>query len=207
MIAQISGKILQKKEDRILLENNGICYEVLMPPLILARIDSAIGEDGNIRLITYHYLQVEPSKSVPIIVGFINEIEKEFFELFITVSGIGPRAAIRAIKKPISEIAKAINDGDEAFLNSLPGIGKQRAKEIIAKLQNKIAKFGLIKDSLEKIRTPLKEDLEKEVLEILLQLQYKKQEAKDMINKALERTPSIETPEELLGEVYRQRKR
>ena len=133
MIAQISGKIIQKKNDCILLENQGICYEILIPPLLLSRIEeSAVA--GQIQLITYHYHQIDQSKSIPVLIGFMNEIEKEFFELFITVSGIGPRAAMKAINKPISVIAKGINDSDVALLCSLPGIGKQRAKEIIAKL-------------------------------------------------------------------------
>lgn len=204
MIAQIHGKLVQKKNNCIILETNGICYEVLIPSIILSRLDE-FTKDGDIKLITYHYFQVEPSKSIPILIGFINEIEKEFFELFITVSGIGPRAALKAINKPISIIAKGINDGDTTLLCSLPGIGKQRAKEIIAKLQGKMGKFGLIKDAQAEIRTQITEDIKREALEILLQLQYKKEEAKSMIEKAINRAPHINTTEDLLNEVYRQR--
>ncbi len=204
MIAQINGKIIQKKSDCIILDTNGICYEVLIPQIIMSRIDDFIQED-RIKLITYHYLQTEPSKSIPILIGFINEVEREFFGLFITVSGIGPRAAIRAINKPISTIAKWINDGDASLLCTLPGIGQQRAKEIIAKLQGKMGKFGLIKDGKSQIKTNVDEDIKKESLDILLKLQYKKQEAKEMINKAIERSPDIKNTEELLNEVYRQR--
>jgi Holliday junction DNA helicase RuvA len=170
----------------------------------MSRLDEFI-QDGSIKLITYHYLQSEPSKSIPVLIGFVNEVEKEFFELFITVSGIGPRGALRAINKPISIIAKGINDGDTSLLCSLPGIGKQRAKEIIAKLQGKMGKFGLIKDAQAKIKTTISEDIKNEALEILLQLQYKRQEAKEMIDKALQRCSDIASTEELLNEVYRQR--
>jgi Holliday junction DNA helicase RuvA len=172
----------------------------------MSRLDE-FSQDGQIKLITYHYLQAEPSKSIPILIGFINEIEKEFFELFITVSGIGPRAALKALNKPISLIAKAINDADSALLCSLPGIGRQRAKEIIAKLQGKMGKFGLIQDERKEKRTGLSEDIKKEALEVLSQLQYKKQEAKEMIEKALERCPGINSTEGLLNEVYRQKVR
>jgi Holliday junction DNA helicase RuvA len=204
MIAQIGGKIIQKKNNCVVLENQGICYEVLIPSIIMSRIDE-YSQDGQIRFVTYHYHHLEPSKSIPILIGFINEIEKEFFELFITVSGIGPRAALKALNKPISVIAKGINDADAALLCSLPGIGKQRAKEIIAKLQGKMGKFGLIQDAKEKIATQIAEDVKKEALEVLSQLQYKKQEAKEMIEKALERCPNINNTEELLNEVYRQK--
>lgn len=204
MIAQISGKIIQKKNNCVIIDNNNICYEVLIPPLIMSRIDEFIHE-GNIKLITYHYFHVDHSKSIPFLIGFINEIEKEFFELFITVAGIGPRAAMKAINKPISLIAKGINDGDVALLCSLPGIGQQKAKEIIAKLQGKMGKFGLIKDAQTEIKTRVSEDIIKEATEVLLQLQYKKQEAKEMINKALSRSSNIISTEQLLNEVYRQR--
>jgi Holliday junction DNA helicase RuvA len=204
MIAQINGKIVQKKNDCVILDVNGICYEVLIPQIIMSRLDDFV-QDGNIRLITYHYFQTEPSKSIPVLIGFINNIEKEFFSLIITVSGIGPRAAIKAINKPISTIAKWINDGDISLLCSLPGIGQQRAKEIIAKLQGKMGKFGLIQDEQAKLKTKVTEDIKVEALEVLLQLQYKKQEAKEMIDKAIERSAKINSTEELLNEVYRQR--
>ena len=204
MIAQISGKIVQKKNNCVILETHSICYEVLIPSIIMSRLDEFI-QDEHLKLITYHYFQSEPSKSIPILIGFINEVEKEFFELFITVSGIGPRAALKAIKIPISSIAKGINDGDVSLLCSLPGIGKQRAKEIIAKLQGKMGKFGLIKDTQAQVKTQIREDIKKEALEILSQLQYKKHEAKEMIEKAINRCSDIKSTEELLNEVYRQR--
>lgn len=204
MIAQINGKIIQKKSNCVVLDLNGICYEVLIPSIIMSRLNE-FSQDGQIRLITYHYFHAEPSRNIPILIGFINEIEKEFFELFITVSGIGPRAALKALNKPISLIAKSINDGDLSLLCSLPGIGRQRAKEIIAKLQGKMGKFGLIQDTKEETTIQIAEDIKKEALEVLGKLQYKKQEAKEMIEKALGRCPHIASTEELLNEVYRQK--
>jgi len=205
MIAQIKGKVIQKGKDCIIIDVCGICYKVMIPPIILNRVDEIITEDGNISLITYHYLQSEPSKSQPVLIGFLNEIEKEFFEQFIKVAGIGPRAAMRAFNQPISNIAQAIDEGDLGLLNSLPGIGVQRAKEIIAKLQGKVGKFGLIKDKKAKGHH-IKEDWQEGALQILIQLQYKKQEAKEMIRKALERASDINNTEELLNEVYRQKR-
>ncbi len=205
MIVQICGKLIGKNQNCVTLEINGICYEVLVPENILSRLDKNINNDGTLRLITYHYLQVEPSRGTPVLVGFLNEIEKDFFEQFITVSGIGPRAAVKALNKPISDIARAIDEADTKFLRTLPGIGEQRAREIIAKLQGKVGKFGLIQDAGGKKPLQIASDWQEEALEILLQLQYKKHEAKEMIQKALERTPNIGSTEELLNEVYRQK--
>ena len=140
------------------------------------------------------------------LIGFLNEVERDFFLDFISVSGIGPRAAVKALNKPISEIAQAIHAADAAYLKTLPGIGLQRAKEIVAKLQNKVGRFVLIQDkgAAVKERT-LSRNFEQEALTVLLQLQYKKQEAEAMIQKALERAGGIQTTEELLNEIYKQK--
>lgn len=208
MICRISGKLVERREDSITLDLNGICYQVLIPGAVMNCIDGQIKEDGTISLITYHYLQVEPSRGFPFLIGFLNEIEKEFFEKFITVSGIGPKAAVRALKVPISTIAQAIDIGDVSFLKSLPGIGEQRAKEIVAKLQGKIGKFGLIQDSpgtAAKTARQGKENIQEQAMDVLLQLQYKKFEARNMIDAALSRNPDIKTAEDLLNEVYKQK--
>ena len=82
----------------------------------------------------------------------------------------------------------------------------QKAKEIIAKLQNKVGKFGLIRDQglVPGVKTPAP-DWTEEALAVLLQLQYKRVEAQEMIVKALQRSSDISSVEELLNEIYKQR--
>ncbi len=206
MIARITGKVTEKGENNLIIDVNGLHYEVFIPSAVMQRIEESIAQDGSVSLITYHYHHVEPSRSTPVLVGFLNEIEKEFFQTFITVSGIGPRAALKALNKPISLIARAIDESDIEFLKTLPGIGQQRAREIIAKLQNKVGKFGLIRDGSVQPQQPLKKDIEEEAVQVLTQLQYKRPEALAMIKKALERSAALQTTEELLNEVYKQRK-
>jgi Holliday junction DNA helicase RuvA len=206
MISRISGKITVKREGTILIESGGISYEVLMPLAVM----NAMDEEGALsaeqtELITYHYFQMTQSTGVPVLIGFQNEVEKEFFEKFISVSGIGPKAACRALAEPFSLIAGAIDGGNESFLKGLPGIGARKAAEIIAKLRGKVGKYGLIRDENITFKKE-HEDIKGEALEILLQLQYKKNEAEAMINKAIEREPDLKTSEELLNEVYRERR-
>lgn len=205
MIARISGKLIEKKAQSVILENHGISYEVFLPLITLSRIDENISNEGLIHLITYHYHQTEPSRSIPVLIGFLNEVEKDFFEVFITVSGIGPKAALRAINTPISSIAKAIDEADTNSLRSLPGIGPQRAKEIIAKLQGKVGRFGLIRDGSAKIPAQPTGGLIEEAVEVLMQLQYKKSEAKEMVGEALKKQPHLKNAEEILNIVYKQR--
>jgi Holliday junction DNA helicase RuvA len=205
MISTIKGKLINKKDSSLIIEIGSIGYEVLVPLTVLADLkDTPLGEE--VSLVTFHYYTTDPSKSVPMLIGFINEVEREFFEMFITVSGIGPKAAIKAINRPISEIARAIDSADITFLKSLPRIGEQKAREIIAKLQKSVGKFGLIQDSFEPSEVTSKQDIEEEAMQVLAQLQYKKQQAQDMIKRALERNPKISTSEELLNEVYHQKR-
>ena len=207
MITAIKGKISFISEAAVTLENNGLSYEILTPISVLQRIKENQDSDGNIRLITYHYYQITPSSGVPVLVGFLNEVERDFFLKFIKVSGIGPRAAVKALNRAIGEIAQAIDRGDTKYLKTLPGIGEQKAKEIVAKLQGKMGKFTLMRDrvAVQSPRAALR-DIEEEALHILLQLQYKKSEAEEMIKKASERFPKSSTCEELLNEIYKQRR-
>jgi len=208
MISYISGKIKRKTAELLFLDVNGIVYEVLIPKAIMSVLENNLSCDGNVELVTYHYLHVELSRSKPILIGFLNEIEKEFFEQFITVSGVGPKAAVRALSLPISEIAEAIDAANLGLLKTLPGIGEQRAKEIVAKLQGKVGKFCLIQDRVEPETPPAaKEDIQQEAMAVLLQLQYKRSEAKEMLEKAIEANPQAATCEEILNQVYRQKAR
>lgn len=206
MIVELIGTISHQSEYTIVLNVHGVGYEVFVPASVMQRLGNVVNDRGEIQLKIYHYLQMSPSSGQPILVGFLNDLERDFFLQFIKVSGIGPRAAVKALNKPISDITQAIDTGDAAFLKTLPGIGLQRAKEIVAKLQGKVGRFGLIQDRvLPSLSTVGNSDFQSEALDVLLQLQYKKPQALEMIEKTIERCPSLETAEELLNEIYKQK--
>ena len=211
MITGIRGKVQQLSENNLTLDVDGMFYEIHIPTAVMRSFDEKLLKDATVELITYHYYQTDPSKSIPILIGFSNRMEKDFFEKFITVSGVGPKAAVRALSQPIPDIAQAIDLGDLAFLKSLPGIGEQRAKEIIAKLQGKMGRFALIPSTSNgngaaSGGTTAATRVQEEALEVLLQLQYKKEEARQMISKAFTRKSGLSSVEEVLNEVYKQKK-
>ncbi|MCK9603725.1 MAG: Holliday junction DNA helicase RuvA, partial [Candidatus Omnitrophica bacterium] len=82
MIARISGKVIEKGLNYLIIDVGGVCYEVFIPQTVMQRIDENMTDGNMINLITYHYFQIEPSKGTPVLVGFLNEIEKEFFGIF-----------------------------------------------------------------------------------------------------------------------------
>jgi len=205
MISRMRGEITGLREGVLLIENGGISYEVLVPLAVMNAMEKENGLNGKVELITYHYFQMSQSTAIPVLIGFQNDVEKEFFEKFISVSGIGPKAACKALAEPFSSIAGAIDSGDESFLKGLPGIGARKAAEIVARLKGKVGKYGLIRDDF--TQGPKEnEDISDEAIDVLLQLQYKQSEAERMVEKALKGNPDITTSEEILNEVYREKK-
>ncbi len=207
MISRIRGSLKEIKDNSILLEaSGGITYEVLIPTAIMDSLNLSLDSKEPLELVTYFYHQVEPSRSIPILIGFSNEIEREFFVQFISVSGIGPKAAVKALSLPIPIIADAIDSDNEAVLKSLPGIGARRAREVIAKLQGRVGKFGLIKDVGEKtLKREINSDIQREALQVLTQLQYKKQEAEKMLYDAFVNNHNLKSVEDILNEIYKQK--
>jgi Holliday junction DNA helicase RuvA len=212
VIASLSGRVRRKLEDRIVLECGGIGYEVFLPPIVLRQLDHLKAADddtaGSLALVThYHATRDQPR---PVLIGFIAELDKEFFEKLITVKDMGPMVAARALAAPVAEIASSIARGDEKYLRSLPGIGPQKAKNIVAQLQSKVAKFALAREdeSLPAPSTALAEPagdaLREMVWEVLVkQLGHRPTEASQLIGDAFKRRPGIASAEELFDEIYR----
>ncbi len=137
--------------------------------------------------------------------GFTNAIEREFFEALISVASIGPRTAARAFAVPMARIAGAIDAGDHAFLRTLPGIGQQKARDIVAKLLGKVTKFLMIREAQTHGAAPIPGFAEV-ALAVLLQLEYKRGEAEAMIAETLQRVPELADAEALLAEIYRNKR-
>ena len=97
MISRIRGTVRTIGEIQVLLEVAGITYEVLVPPSILRVIQERPDPFAEVELVTFHYQQLEVGRGIPILIGFLNDIEREFFSRFISVSGVGPRAALKDV--------------------------------------------------------------------------------------------------------------
>jgi Holliday junction DNA helicase RuvA len=207
MIARLRGRVASIEGLQVYLDVQGVIYEVLVPASILQQVKARVAgaSDASLELVIYYYHQLEVGRGLPTLIGFLNELEKEFFLRFISVSGIGPKAAVKAMTLPIPQIAQAIHQGDVAALKALKGIGPQRAREIVAKLQGQVGKFGLIPSPpAAAVEEPVADGGE-EALSVLLQLQYKEVEARRMVQQACARNPAAQTAEEILNEVYRQK--
>ncbi len=196
MIAYLKGTLLKREEDRILLLVNNIGYEILVPAVAMETFLAMEIENPVSLYIYYHQTDRQPK---PILIGFNQEIEKEFFVNFISVEAIGPLKAVKMLNIPIGEIADAIESKDAGKLMQLKGIGKRTAQKIIASLSGKMGKFAQTPDV-----SFVDSDISKQVIEVLVnRLGYKLIDARRIVSQALKRNSSIKTPENLFDEALR----
>ncbi len=200
MFSRIAGTLIERGPESVVLEAAGLGYEVTLPPCVAEKIVAAIGDPVSLEV--YSVLNMDGNAGRFSYYGFTNAVERAFFEALLSVASIGPRSAARAFSQPMSRIASAIDRGDHAFLKTLPGIGQQKARDIVAKLQGKVARFLLIREAEPQAAPPMP-DFADEALAVLLQLEYKRAEAETMIRKTLDATPQIRDAETLLAEIYR----
>jgi Holliday junction DNA helicase RuvA len=213
VIATLTGRLRRRSEDRVVVECGGIGYEVFLPPIALRALEGAAAEPGDkaseLHLVIYYHATRDQPR--PVLIGFTSDLDKEFFERLITVKDIGPMVAARALAAPVAELAAAIARQDEKYLRALPGIGPQKAKNIVAQLQAKVGKFALAREGAEPApvtgtaAAPVDaEGLRELVWEVLVkQLGHRPSEASQLITDALRRRPDIHAPEELFDEIYR----
>lgn len=218
MIGYIEGKVLKTAQDGILLLAGHVGYEILLPAVVLEKVCSEISEEPISLHIYYYQTERQPR---PVLIGFELEEEKEFFQQFISVDAIGPLKAVKAMEKPVGQIAQAIESQDVAFLSALKGIGKRTAQKIVAALHGKVSHFvtELPADtpSTSSKRSfsdpaapgeisPSMKVISQKVVDVLVdQLGYTAAVARRMVAIALEGEPSIETPEQLFDAVLKQK--
>jgi Holliday junction DNA helicase RuvA len=202
VFSRISGVLVERTGETAVVEAGGLGYEIVIPTSIASKLPSSAGTPLTLEI--FAQLQIDGNAGRFTYFGFTNPIEREFFEALISVASIGPKSAARAFSAPPARIARAIDEGDHAFLRTLPGIGQQKARDIVAKLQGKVTRFLLIQDSPAAAARPIP-DFAEEALAVLVQLAYKRAEAEAMVSRTLEAAPQIRDAETLLAEIYRRR--
>lgn len=144
MITRISGTLERVEPTAVEIAVGPVVHEVLVTELVRRSLQQKLGQ--GVVLHTLEYLEGNPTRGnlVPRLVGFLSEVEREFFELICEVDGVGVRKALRAIIRPVGEIAAAIEEQDAKSLSGLPGIGAATAERMIAKLRRRMPKFALL---------------------------------------------------------------
>jgi holliday junction DNA helicase RuvA len=205
MITKITGIPVAIAGEKLTLAVGPLEHEIFIPEYTRRRAQEMIGQE--ISLHTIEYLEGNPMQGrlTPRLIGFLNAIEREFFELFCQVDGVGVKKALRAMVRPVQEVATMIEDQDAKGLSTLPGIGAATSERIIAKLRRKVPKFALLiaRDG-PSLAEPAR-DLVSEAFEVLRALGHSESDARRLLDEAIEQNKKYKNVEALLHAVYEQR--
>jgi holliday junction DNA helicase RuvA len=144
LITQIRGILRSVAEESLTLSVEPAELEILIPEQTRRRLQTKVGEPVSLHTIFYIEGNAMGGRMTPRLVGFLSAIDREFFEIFCSVDGVGVRKALRAMVRPVRELARTIQDQDVRMLATYPGIGEATAERIVAKLRRKVGKFTLI---------------------------------------------------------------
>ncbi len=205
MITKLTGKLLQLSDEIATLEVDPFEYEVLIPDFTRRHLQMKLGE--RISLYTIHYIDGNVQKGgrmTPRLIGFASVIEREFFELFCSVDKIGVKKALRAMVRPVQDIARAIEQQDIKTISTLPGIGPSTAEKVAATLRRKMAKFALMVPADEDSEFEIERNVIDETYQILLALGHGESEARQLLEVPISSKKEFKDVDSLLQAVYDQ---
>jgi Holliday junction DNA helicase RuvA len=175
MIGQLTGKILEKNPPEILLEVNGIGYEILCPMSTFYEM----GADTNLVLHTHLHIKEDAHT----LYGFISKDEKTLFRELIRVNGIGPKVALAILSHlNVASLMNAVAHEDDVLLAKTPGIGKKTAQKLIVELKDRLEKLSLSSTANQQITASANINPNtKQALAALQSLGFKVKEAERML--------------------------
>jgi Holliday junction DNA helicase RuvA len=203
MITRITGRLVRLDRDAAVIASGAFEYEVFIPEFVRRQLQGSIGGDVSLR--TIEYLEGNPARGnmIPRMIGFMSDAEREFFDSICSVDGVGVKKALRAMVRPVRDVAIAIEEQDIKQLSALPGIGAALAERIIAKLRRKMAKFALM------IQRELPPEMAgdrgvfNDAYEALLTLGHTAPEARQRIEQIASSGKKFKSVEDVLEEIYR----
>jgi holliday junction DNA helicase RuvA len=183
VIAQLRGRILEKQPNKIVVDVNGVGYDVSVPLSTFY----GLGDTGSDIALRIHTHVREDALSL---YGFGTRLEQELFERLISVSGIGPKVALAVlsgIEPP--ELVKAIERADLARLTAIPGVGKKTSERIVLELKDRMPKATIPEETGARGTAPVLRD---DVLSALMNLGYHRPLAEKAVDRAVAAAPGAD---------------
>jgi len=143
MITKMTGLLTRVLDDEVRLQIGAFEYQVLVPESVRRVIQMKIGQEVTFHITEYLEGNSGGNRFIPRKLGFNTEAELDFFDLFCTVEKIGSKKALKAMARPVKEIADAIARQDARWLSTLPGIGATTAEQIVTTLKRKVTQFTM----------------------------------------------------------------
>ena len=189
MIAYLSGTLLAKAPQSVIIDNGGIGYEVTVP---LSTFYTLPEKDGKVSLHIYTHVR----EDALMLFGFYTPLEKEIFTMLISVSGIGPKLATNILSGiGPEELLAAMARGDTARMQSIPGIGKKMSERIALELRDKAMKLkGTLEPLASQVLLPEEKGMLDDAASALVNLGYSAKSARDAVEKARTRLETSNLP-------------
>jgi len=204
MISALTGELREVDENRVQLAIGAMLFELMVPAADLESLRALKSQE-----ITFHtlmYLEGDPNRGnlEPRLIGFLRPEDKQFFELFTTVKGIGPKTALRALTVPVGQIAAAIESRDGRFLVGLDGVGKRTAELIVAELSGKVGRFVTDRAA---VVTPAsrRSQADEDAISLMVSGGERRSDAEMLLARAKSSDPNLKTAEQLWQEMLRLR--
>ncbi|AGA27156.1 Holliday junction branch migration protein RuvA [Singulisphaera acidiphila] len=216
MISQIRGILRTVAEEELTLAVDPMEIEVLIPEYTRRKMQTHLGEIVSLHTIFYIEGNAMGGRMTPRLVGFLSAIDREFFEIFCSVDGVGVRKALRAMVRPVRELARTIQDQDVKMLSTYPGIGEATAERIVAKLRRKVGKFTLIVGQAAAVEGTAVEsngaaenvepDVIRDTFAALLSVGHNESEARREIDRVLTGKKKFKSVADMIDAIYQQQR-
>jgi Holliday junction DNA helicase RuvA len=204
VITKISGNLIRLDDDSATLAVEPFEYQVFIAESTRRALQPQVGQSISLHTIYYHDGDPSRGRVTPRLVGFSSEVEREFFEMFCSVDGVGAKKALRAMVRPVRDIAEMIEEQDAKGLSSLPGVGGATADRIIAKLRRKMSKFALLVARDQDHAAEIERDVVQEAFEALRTLGHTDSDARKLLDGVLKVKRKFPDVEAVLQAIYQQ---
>ncbi len=197
MIGQLRGRLLRKKPNVVLLDVQGVGYEVFIP---LTSFFELPGEGSEVVLNIHTHVREDALA----LFGFQTQREKDFFLKLISIGGIGPRLAVAILSGArVEELAQAVIEGNLARLTAIPGVGRKTAERLVLELKSQITPFLLTEQLAPQQQESRPSALEEDILSALVNLGYPRSTAAKALSAALRSPECGRTFEDILRNTLR----
>ncbi len=203
MKVRVTGTLADVQEDAVVLERDGIAWEVLIPRFALGELATYRGREVTLHTLEFLEGGQNGGPLTPRLIGFLHPEDKAFYRRFLAVKGMGPRKSLKAFAEPVARIATWIEEGDAKSLTQLPGIGKRAAELIIAQLRGKMSDLSLGGDAGDKGPTATFNQSQRDAIEVLLAWGDARTDVERWLERAAQLEPDIDTAEDWVRAAYR----
>jgi Holliday junction DNA helicase RuvA len=190
-------------EEAIVLEAAGIGYEVFVPPVVDQEVSATYQLDDG--LVLHVSAQSGRDQPWPVLFGFLTARQKSFWQLLISVPRVGGRVAARAMVAPVETIAEAIQQGNRAYLDGLPGITLDGADKMIASLRKKVGPFvqPAARVVVPRVRLDEADEMREDAIAILMQMGLKRLEAQRGVDQLLASRDDVVSVQDIVTQFLR----